>query len=214
MLKVSTTFPPVDSLTAFLYLVAQQPEVRYLKVDPDSIVINTNDTIQFDFEAYDQFHNAFTIMPEWSSSGGVTDNSGLFSSEEEGAFEVFLSDPGSGLKDTAYVTVITDQTVGLDDQSRFVTEKLHTVYPNPFSLSTTIKYELKERCFVDLRIYNASGQEVATLVNGDRNAGSYEVNWYAWGLMSGWYFSRIVINELAPFKKDQFTETRKLLLIK
>ena len=79
---------------------------------------------------------------------------------------------------------------------------------------TTIKYELKERCYVNLKIYNASGQEVATLVNTDRNAGSHEVNWYAWGLKSGWYFSRIIVNELSPSQKGQYVETRKILLIK
>jgi hypothetical protein len=48
-------------------------------------------------------------------------------------------------------------------------------FPNPFNPSTIIKYQVPQNSIVSLKVYNSLGQEVATLVNGMVNAGSFEV---------------------------------------
>jgi hypothetical protein len=78
-------------------------------------------------------------------------------------------------------------------------------YPNPFSSSTTIKYELPKSSEVRLSVYDLLGREVSVLVNERRNAGVYEVRFDASGLSSGVYFYRL--------QAGTFVETRKLLLL-
>jgi hypothetical protein len=79
-------------------------------------------------------------------------------------------------------------------------------YPNPFNPSTNIRFSITEPGFVSLKIYNALGQEVATLLNEEKVAGTYEFNFNASDLTSGIYFYKITSNN--------FTQTRKMLLIK
>lgn len=79
-------------------------------------------------------------------------------------------------------------------------------YPNPFNPSTKISYQLPQSGFVTLKVYNAIGKEVATLVNEEKSAGRYEINFDAAGLTSGVYFYKITTNN--------FTQTNKMLLIK
>jgi len=50
-------------------------------------------------------------------------------------------------------------------------------YPNPFNVSTNIEYELSKPSRVVLRIYNALGQEVRTLINEKQTAGEWSINW-------------------------------------
>ena len=84
--------------------------------------------------------------------------------------------------------------------------RLHENYPNPFNPSTRIAYELPVNGWVQLKVYNTLGQEVATLVNGEKSAGRYEVVWDARNLPSGIYFYRLQANG--------FSEVKKLLLLK
>ena len=64
-------------------------------------------------------------------------------------------------------------------------------YPNPFNPSTKITYALPKSSNVKLIVYNAIGQEVGVLVDGFKNAGSYELTWDASNLPSGIYFYSI-----------------------
>ncbi|MCS7014308.1 MAG: S8 family peptidase [Chloroherpetonaceae bacterium] len=84
--------------------------------------------------------------------------------------------------------------------------KLEQNYPNPFNPSTTIVYELPYPCAVNLRVYDALGREVATLVSSMQQAGRYAVQFSATALPSGIYFYRL--------QADAFSETKKMLLQK
>jgi len=64
-------------------------------------------------------------------------------------------------------------------------------YPNPFSASTTISFSLSESTPVTLRVYNALGEEVATLINGEMDAGLHNATFNGEKLQNGMYFYRL-----------------------
>ena len=76
--------------------------------------------------------------------------------------------------------------------------------PNPFNSSTTIRFRLPKSSFIILKIYDFLGKEIETLLNGQRQAGLYKVNWNAKGLPSGIY--------LYSIQAGEFAETKKLIL--
>ncbi len=79
-------------------------------------------------------------------------------------------------------------------------------FPNPFNPTTTIRYGLPHRTQVTMTVYNTLGEVVATLVNGEQEAGYHEIRFDARDLSSGVYFYRIVAGE--------FTQTKQLLLVR
>jgi len=79
-------------------------------------------------------------------------------------------------------------------------------YPNPFNPTTTIRYGLPNRSLVALAVFNILGQQVASLVHGPQEAGSYEVKFDGSNLASGVYFYRLTAGD--------FVQSRKLLLLK
>jgi len=60
-------------------------------------------------------------------------------------------------------------------------------YPNPFNPATAISYQLSADSRVSLKVFNLLGQQVATLVDGERQAGHHEERWDARGFASGMY---------------------------
>ena len=74
-------------------------------------------------------------------------------------------------------------------------------YPNPFNPTTTISYTIPKDGRVEIKVYDALGREVATLVNEVKPAGKYNVVFNAANLASGVYFYRLTVNDLAVTKK-------------
>jgi len=79
-------------------------------------------------------------------------------------------------------------------------------YPNPFNPSTSIKYALNKRQFVTLKIYDIIGNEVATLVNEEKEVGRYQAEFNSANLASGVYVYRI--------QTAEFIDTKKMILLK
>lgn len=79
-------------------------------------------------------------------------------------------------------------------------------YPNPFNPSTVIQYSLPEASDVTLAVYDMLGREVASLVDGQKSAGSYEVSFSAMNLSSGIYFYRL--------STGNFTKIRSMTFVK
>ncbi|MCH7772776.1 MAG: T9SS type A sorting domain-containing protein, partial [Bacteroidetes bacterium] len=93
-----------------------------------------------------------------------------------------------------------------DDSSLPFGYSLLQNYPNPFNPSTSIQYAISSRQFVVLKVYDVLGNEVATLVNEVKHAGSYEVEFDGTRLTSGIYFYRII--------SGSYSDTKKLVLLK
>ena len=83
---------------------------------------------------------------------------------------------------------------------------LYQNYPNPFNPSTTFKYDIKERSFVELKIYDLLGREVYKMVNKEKPAGSYQIEFDAKDLPSGIYLYKL--------QAGDFVETKKMVLMK
>ncbi len=79
-------------------------------------------------------------------------------------------------------------------------------YPNPFNPTTTIKYSVPVKGFVNMSIFNVLGEKVTDLINKEVEAGSYELNFNASNLSSGVYFYKL--------EAGNFTSIKKMMLIK
>ena len=89
--------------------------------------------------------------------------------------------------------------------------KLEQNYPNPFNPETAISYQLSTVSKVQIKVYDILGKEIATLVNGEKPAGKYQITWkgtdnYGNKVSSGVYFYRIITNN--------FVQTKKMILLK
>ncbi|MDD5608859.1 MAG: T9SS type A sorting domain-containing protein [Ignavibacterium sp.] len=79
-------------------------------------------------------------------------------------------------------------------------------YPNPFNPTTQINYSLKEAGLVQIKIYDILGKEIATLINENKEAGNYSVDFNAAELPSGVYIYQLTT--------PGFTQARKMILAK
>ena len=111
---------------------------------------------------------------------------------------------------TAFINSVNEEQQVVTDYS------LSQNYPNPFNPSTKIKFEIPSTSLVTLKIYDLLGNEIATLVDEEKTAGVYEVEFSAIGgsasggnaysLPSGIYFYKLIA--------DNYSETKKLVLLK
>ena len=115
--------------------------------------------------------------------------------------------PTDANKTIFYAASHTFSTTGVaEDQQVPAAFRLEQNYPNPFNPGTTIRYAVPARSHVTLAVFSTLGQLVATLEEGEREAGTYEVQFDASGLGSGVYYYRLRAGDL--------TQTRKLVVMK
>jgi Secretion system C-terminal sorting domain len=110
--------------------------------------------------------------------------------------------------DALLIRLGSEQTTEVNDKStnNIFQYKLSQNYPNPFNPVTIINYQLTVNNFVSLKVYDILGTEVATLVNEEKPAGSYKLEFNASKLSSGVYFYQL--------KAGNFVDTKKLVLMK
>ena len=123
---------------------------------------------------------------------------------ELGNAELIIS--GYNCLPSSYSLIITSTE---DDGNKVLAPnetKLYDNYPNPFNPSTNIRFSISDPLFTTLKVYDVLGNEVATLVNEEKPAGSYEVNFNASMLASGIYYYRLTAGN--------FAETKRMILLK
>jgi hypothetical protein len=128
---------------------------------------------------------------------------------------------GTAYKKEYYVKVVAVNCFGKKSEpiySNSVTEVLNQEeqlpgssllfqnYPNPFNPSTIINYQIAKKSNVSLKVFNVLGREIASLVNEEKSAGSYSVNFNASSIPSGVYFYQI--------KSGSYLATKKMILLK
>ena len=115
---------------------------------------------------------------------------------EDGYMDVNLENPITVTGGTA-----VEAEVELADKFRLAQN-----FPNPFNPTTNIQFEVPQKSFVTLSVFNVMGHEVATLVKDYREAGSYTVTLDGTGLTNGIYFYKL--------KAGSFSKTMKMVLAK
>lgn len=79
-------------------------------------------------------------------------------------------------------------------------------YPNPFNPSTKIKYSIPQSSNVSIKVFDILGNEIETLVNEEKQTGTFEITWYAENLQSGVYFYNL--------QAGDFVQTKKMIFMK
>ena len=104
----------------------------------------------------------------------------------------------------SYKMIVT----GVESESENVpgTYTLFQNYPNPFNPCTKINWQMAARNQVTLKVYDVLGNEIATIVNEEKEAGYHSINFNASELPSGVYFYQL--------KAGSFIETKKMLLLR
>jgi len=133
----------------------------------------------------------------------------------------YLNNPSSGSPDWYYLTKSVDTvwiylvrayvsfpTTDVDGDEIAVPRQisLRQNFPNPFNPMTTIPFVIPSRSRVTLSVFSVMGEHVATLVDGEMEAGEHVVEWGPEGLASGPYFYRL--------QTGGFVETRMMLLVR
>lgn len=128
-----------------------------------------------------------------------------------GMTKIVWSDGRNGASDIYAQNVNSNGTLGntgvfISSNTDPVKYSLSQNYPNPFNPVTVIRYSLNESRSVTLKVFDAPGKEIATLVCQKQSAGSYEVTFDGSKLASGLYFYTLAAGD--------FSETRSMLLVK
>jgi hypothetical protein len=79
-------------------------------------------------------------------------------------------------------------------------------YPNPFNPSTTVSFQIPMNSYITIKVYDAVGKEIATLVNGMQEAGRHSVVLDGSRLSSGTYFCRMTAGNFSSVKKMLLTK--------
>ncbi len=137
----------------------------------------------------------------------VTDRSSTTKTSNEWYVDVLSTSPpqyavedNDGLKQEKYIANAAEEESIPTDFS------LGQNYPNPFNPTTKISYSLPDANFVTLKIYDMLGSEVATLVNENKPAGKFEVEFDASRLSSGAYVYKLVAGNYQLTKKMQLVK--------
>ncbi len=85
-------------------------------------------------------------------------------------------------------------------------------FPNPFNPSTLINFQLPERSYVQLKVYDLLGEEVAVLVNEEREQGNYNEVFNGFNLPSGFYIYSLSAHPIDGTK--EFRESKKMMLVR
>lgn len=98
-------------------------------------------------------------------------------------------------------------TLGIEDELYSLNEyRLEQNYPNPFNPKTSIQFQISEFGFVSLKVYDVLGNEVAALVEENKSAGRYKIEFNPNNLSSGIYFYTL--------NAGDYSDTKKMILIK
>ncbi|MEN8156890.1 MAG: DUF5060 domain-containing protein [Bacteroidota bacterium] len=151
-----------------------------------------------------------TYRIEWYRTWTGAYHKETFSKAVDGILTITV--PSSGfleVADKAFIIKMTDEDHTAVDESRTNTSNMFHLgqnYPNPCYTTTNIEFSIPYASIVSLKVYDVSGREVATVVDGIRSAGTYTSSFDTGQLKRGIY--------LYTLKSGEFSQTRKIILVK
>ncbi len=139
----------------------------------------------------------------------ITDNRFNVLHHWQDSYAFFLDGNNIVLNDGS--SVVLAQVNGLDSDEETIPPKvnslvMHPNHPNPFNPTTTISFDLPQRCHVRLEIYNIKGQRVDTLLDEVMDTGNHRIVWQPQNKASGVYLSRL--------RTGRDERVRKMILLK
>ena len=167
--------------------------------------MNSNQTIS----TYNGFQLSTSTQQYWDAGAWQNSNYDVYSYDGNGNLTEILYQQwlGSAYENYAKIVYTYIPVTGVDDKNiEPVSFTLNQNYPNPFNPATIISWEMPVRSFITLKVYDVLGNEITTLVNEEKPAGKYEINFDANNLSSGVYYYRITTGN--------FTQTNKMILIR
>jgi hypothetical protein len=180
----------------------------------DSVIINSpstpihsSDPVNFDYLISIQLDTV--LMKD-----GFAFNYRFFA-EDKGIITEYSNSPDSG-----YYQCVWDETTHIEDENNSsINFSLSQNYPNPFNPVTKIKFtvpnvETRHALSVQLKVYDLLGREVVKLVNEEKPAGEYEIEFDGTGLPSGIYFYQIRAGDPSADSGQSFVETKKMALLR
>lgn len=197
--------------------VNQYVEVKYTKT-----AFNTNLAVRVEIESKPNsvmFSGVVTSststtlqlsVPSFSISSSTVFISSLFTQIQSSSIQsgqtvtVWASQSQNGNLQAVQVQQISGSVTSVNNGNKEglpATFELKQNFPNPFNPSTNISFTLAKTENVTLKVFNVIGQEVATLINGQMNAGSHLVTFNAVNLASGIYFYQLKTGSLVAIKK-------------
>lgn len=153
---------------------------------------------------------ADSVNPGFINGNTITariwDNQSNIEYETDITFEIGSGSFGDGI--FSRISIIGTNIVSVSDNDISSPTKfsLFQNYPNPFNPSTKIKYSIPHSSNVAIKLFDILGNEIETLVNEEKPAGTYELTWNAEKLPSGVYFYQL--------KTEDYIETKKMILVK
>ena len=205
LLSASLVMPfSIRSLAATTHVVTFGGSLGFA-YSPKSISVSVGDTIQW--------VGNFGTLP--LSSTAIPLGAAAWHNETTNPFSYVVTLPGtyqyqcdnhSSLGMTGSFEAVT---TGIDSHQRSATPtafQLAQNYPNPFNPTTLIRFDVPKPAHVTMKLYDVTGQEVMTLVEGNEQPGQYSVTLDANDLASGVYLYRM--------QAGSFTQTRKLVLVR
>lgn len=199
-------------LTTFLFLltssilfsqITHDVTVQNFSFSPQSLTINTGDIVKWtnisgthNVRANDNsFYSGPAAPAPWEFTHTFT---------TVGDFPYYC-EPHLSMGMTG--TIIVQNPAGVGDEEMLADQfELEQNYPNPFNPSTRINYSVPSASFVRLKVYDILGNEVALMVNEEKPAGVYQLEFDASELTGGVYFYQLTSNS--------FVETKKMILMK
>ncbi len=183
----------------YVITIPQQWDTLYVRLDSDK---------SLDADLY-LYNSAKTIIATAGSYG--TNEILRYTTAEAGTYYIRVY-KGSG--QGSYAVMVTNHYPGsalteMKNEALNIipTEfKLYQNYPNPFNPTTRIKYSVPKASSIKIVIYDILGKEIHTLVDEQKYAGYYEVEFNGNNLSSGIYFVR--------FTADTYSSTKKIILMK
>ena len=163
----------------------------------------------YDYPAREKYE--FTVVPD-------TNVISIFSRERDAAMNwlVVTTDPELDINEFEFPENLARQLAKSREKPLPEAFRLAQNTPNPFNPSTRIEFDLPEAGLVKLDVFNLLGREVVSLVNGNLNAGRYDIHWNAHNqkgrmVASGMYFYRLTVKPTNS-PRDRFMQVRKMML--
>lgn len=203
---------PIAVLTGPGTVSAGDFEARRLKFHPRARFFGKSSSGAYCTASYPDLSH-----PDWffylSSGNGyvISDHQYLAHSELDMFENVWLTQQGvvdnnDDVVEVAIEWINNSTSVNENNNEVILNYHLSINYPNPFNPQTTITYRIPERTFITLKVYDILGNEISTLVNEEKSAGNYVVEFNGSKLASGIYYYQI--------QAANIIETKKMVLLK